>query len=357
MKQKICTTSKRRAFTLIELLTVMVIVLILATIAIPAINGVRAVVQRVSCQNHLRQLGTAFDTYAVSTGGYPAVQTSQACTAAEMGRSRKSRKTRFPVEYGWTHELLPYLEMQAIYDGFDRTRPYYDGETNQNLMRKQIPVFLCPSAPRQRETTMRNAHREVVNSVLSLLPGEAKGGAIDYYVHHGGVLKPDGHVGNNALIYKDERISPQRIFDGLSTTILVDEMAGRPELWVKGKRDTSQYNSYGTQEVELPESSLWGGIPSTELSAWSKDGYRRASYSSTDGAKNFDRILNVTNNGIYSFHVQGGNILMMDGRVKFISENVVPDVYLSLSTRDGEEPYRVEDLENVLNSSGSHGEN
>lgn len=65
------TGSIRRfgAFTLIELLTVMAVIAILAALLLPAVNQGRARAKRINCINHLRQVGVAFQEFAHDHNG------------------------------------------------------------------------------------------------------------------------------------------------------------------------------------------------------------------------------------------------------------------------------------------------
>lgn len=73
VKPRISTRGRKAAFTLIELLTVIAIIGILAAILIPTIGKVRSTAKKAACASNLRQTGTALLAFAMDNkaGGLP----------------------------------------------------------------------------------------------------------------------------------------------------------------------------------------------------------------------------------------------------------------------------------------------
>lgn len=64
--------SKKRGFTLVELMVVVVIIGILVAIAVPVYNQTQANARMRACQANLRTLNGACGMYRTNTGAYPA---------------------------------------------------------------------------------------------------------------------------------------------------------------------------------------------------------------------------------------------------------------------------------------------
>jgi len=121
----------RRRFTLVELLLVLAVVGILAGLFLPVRRGSREPKRRAECDNNLKQIGLALQSYHDQYGAFPPAYTVDA-----DGQPLHS----------WRTLLLPYVEQQELYDKIDLSKPW-DDPANRVAYDAQIRVYQCPSAP------------------------------------------------------------------------------------------------------------------------------------------------------------------------------------------------------------------
>jgi prepilin-type processing-associated H-X9-DG protein len=112
------------------------------------------------------------------------------------------------------------------------------------------------------------------------------------------------------------------ITDGTSNTLLISELAGRPDYWIKGIKQP-------TEGERFP--AWWGPWASYNCAiykTWSDDGLTPGGFCT----------INCNNSwGIYSFHSQGANAVFCDGSVHFLRVGLDRDVFAALVTRAGGE--------------------
>ncbi|MDR1283401.1 MAG: prepilin-type N-terminal cleavage/methylation domain-containing protein [Opitutaceae bacterium] len=92
---------KNRAFTLVELLTVIAIISILAAIIIPVTGRVREQARTTRCLAQMRQVGSAFLMYVNDNRGNLPVQSTYEAT--------------WNAEGSWTFALFPYVDNRALF--------------------------------------------------------------------------------------------------------------------------------------------------------------------------------------------------------------------------------------------------
>lgn len=239
-------TPRRPGVTLVELLVVIAILALLAGILLAAVQRVRLTATRTQCQNHLRQIGLAWQNhYAVHgyfpTGGipwpfYPVTFTSPGSPAT--GGPGKDDQAG-----SWMYQILPYLEQEAAW----RQASVSDkAEACSRVVGTPIPVYFCPTRPRPR--TWEPPEKELPIPPIGLTRAGndyAANGGTDH-THpakfglppqpNGMLPDPTVHLGPPGKVLRASDVS-----DGLSNTLLVAERRLTPDRYT-GPND---YNMHG----------------------------------------------------------------------------------------------------------------
>jgi prepilin-type N-terminal cleavage/methylation domain-containing protein len=132
-----------RGFTLIELLVVIAIIAILIGLLVPAVQKVREAGDRTTCQNNLKQIALACHAFHDVYKRLPPAESSFAAPF------RNARGNTF-----WF--ILPYIEQGNLYKGSNGDA--WSGAavpgTGQVAYATTIPLYLCPSSPRNHPVQM-----------------------------------------------------------------------------------------------------------------------------------------------------------------------------------------------------------
>lgn len=303
--------ARRAGFTLIELLVVIAIIAVLIALLLPAVQMAREAARRTQCKNNLKQMGIAFHNHHGAFGGFPQLR------SAGPGSN--------PNQPGWGLALLRFLENQNLYELYDPDFAYNAPE-NQALVNYADVIYLCPSSPGENRLVPITAD------------GSLMGRPSDYFGFYsrGPIALTDGTPSGYAALWTSNPpadrmnvVPMSRITDGTSNTILIGEVAGRPDIYAQG----STTGASGFGHGGFANNGCWAQGASTGLTMTSSDGLTSLSPPISGSAC----IVNCSNRHLYSFHPGGVNILFCDGSVRLIAEGTDVDLVLSLLSRDGGE--------------------
>jgi prepilin-type N-terminal cleavage/methylation domain-containing protein/prepilin-type processing-associated H-X9-DG protein len=284
----------RRGFTLIELLVVIAVIAVLIALLLPAVQKVREAANRIQCVNNLKQLGLACHNYEGSHRVFPPAA------------------THAPSTYGhaWTPFLLPQLEQDNIARLY-RWDVRWDDPLNQPAVRPNINSLICPSAPGGRS----NVEAGQSYGLCDYSPIFE----VDAIVVSAGLLAPWNGLRDGAMVYeRGTRLAD--ISDGLSTTILLAEIAGRPQVWQLGRHTGSS-------------TAVAGWASHNVITPINLDGMT-ADATAIPGPC----AINCSNaHEVYSFHPGGALCAFADGHVSFLRASLPLTALAALVTRAGGE--------------------
>lgn len=313
----------RSGLTLLELAVCIGITGILVAILLPAIQRVRETARRTTCQNNLRQTGLAIHSFHGSKREIPSLYN---------GTFMRHPQTQWDEYHfhSWQTAILPQLEQPAIYGRLDLTRPATE-PANQSNVNTELPVFLCPSTSNytrnvpditQRNPTVKvgTAARSDYEAIGGVLRDPESGGFGDTayaFIDLGVWGKPRYNDHDDGTFDGLHRTRFADVTDGLSNTLMIGEMAGRPDVYERGKPDQ-------------PYAVVPGGPVGQP--AWAISGIFWAI------AISEHRGVNDTNRqGLYSFHTTGVNVALTDGSVRLLSNSTDKTILHGLVTKAGGE--------------------
>jgi type II secretory pathway pseudopilin PulG len=330
--------SKRQAISLIELLVVIGILAILSALLLSAVQHARESARRASCLNNLRQTAMAVQAFDESQGRLPSLYHGSYSYNDMILRQPRSYWEEWHF-HSWQTAILPHLEQSTLYDRIDLTRAASD-PSNQENANIEISLFVCPSASnptqsveilapdRVEGTAARTDYESIGGVYLFSDTKEVDGVSMLIFTHAASGVwglprrnmefrAADRSNGGGDLLYDGaEEASFRRVTDGLSKTMIVGEITGRPDIYANGKLDRVHDN--------------WGGIISRP--AWALSG------SYVGILLNKDRSVNQTNRGgLFSFHPGGAHAAYADGAIRFIDEATDPHIIAAMATRAGGE--------------------
>jgi prepilin-type N-terminal cleavage/methylation domain-containing protein/prepilin-type processing-associated H-X9-DG protein len=303
------STMRRRAFTLIELLVVIAIIAVLIALLLPAVQQAREAARRVQCKNNLKQIGLAVHNYESTHGRLPA--------AGEGTNYSTSPPSTWFGLHSLFSQILPFVDQATTYQQFDFGLAYNASSQNIAAAKQGIPMFVCPSEAWRSSTTDKTGF-----------------GTTDYAASFYVDIDPATGLRNpwsrvDGTITRDwTRFS--FVTDGLSNTIIVVEDSGRDERVHPGNVyvDPIDGQPRRTWRWAEPDASAIGISKTINNNKYPSGGPPACPWT-VNNCGVFEEI--------FSFHVGGAHVLMGDGSVRYLSENLDFRMLRALVTPNGGE--------------------
>jgi prepilin-type N-terminal cleavage/methylation domain-containing protein len=304
-------TQSRRAFTLIELLVVIAIIAILIAILLPAVQQAREAARRAQCKNHLKQLGLALHNYHDSSNVF---------TPGWFGYDLS--RAYFQTQFAWGAMLLPGLDQAPLWNSLNFSRRAVDS-ANTPYLKQVVPVFNCPSDTGPTVAKLLCLPFDSSQSVdwaTSNYTGCRGGLAFVPPSNNVAQLVLGGNPTSNKGLFDNTSVRRMRdITDGTSATFAIGEC-------VVGTLDFLSGPTMGAPAPHLWNASRMEGSDVTALCIKSGTPNKIFTASAPGNPKGYRLGY------LHSRHVGGVHVLLCDGAVRFISENIDDTTYESLGT-------------------------
>ncbi|MBN1852881.1 MAG: DUF1559 domain-containing protein [Pirellulales bacterium] len=324
-------------FTLVELLVVIAIIGILVALLLPAVQAARESARRMSCSNHLKQIGLAMHLYAGTNKGI----------LPNAGWSG----TNYPNDYSPLAKLLPFCEEANLHDLIDfNIEMGHPGKedlpTALHLPAATIvPIFLCPSdseAPVHDAMLPSGAMIPVAGSNYAMNQGSGMDG-----VFHPSFDASDG------LCWVEATIRFAMILDGTTQTLAFTESIRGPcdSLPPTPAPDIQVYRAKAQATAKSADAADANGLAGVLSGVTGWDGTRLSywlrGWSPTGPVMNgrftpnspipdlINKSAKIT--AARSRHPGGVNACFCDGSVRFISDSIERMAWHALWTREGSE--------------------
>lgn len=306
---------RRKGFTLIELLVVIAIIAILVALLLPAVQQAREAARRSQCKNNLKQIMLALHNYLdVSGEMFPRVTltpTGRACCCETYSTGRVNNTGHNPWSFHTVHTmLLPYIDQANVYNQMNMNLRY-DHSAQAAAVRTKIPTYVCPSDA--AVTDFANVTSSDNSTTMQFAVHNYPGTGSDHPyglcgIHGGGVGVFAERVGlqheNGSQSHRPVKLA--MVKDGTTNTMAFAEFA-QDKFDCRGTNN----NTAGNNQAKFG----WAQ-PAIGGSA-----FTIRSISTPNGCNGTDTA--GSNTGIArSYHTGGVQVGLLDGSVRFISENL-----------------------------------
>ncbi len=249
------SVSKRRnckAFTLVELLVVIAIIAMLIVLLLPAVQAAREAARRVTCTNHLKQLGLAILNHESAHAHFP----TNGWGYQWVGDPDRGFAEQQPG--GWIFNVLPFVEESGVHDLAANLPPLSDAkkEATRRMILTPLSAFNCPTRRDAQlfalpKSSLRHFREPLYSARLEQVPRSCYAiNAGDVYSDPTPPAGPNNHaealtdrwVGiytkieeqATGISFPSSTVRLGQVTDGTSHTYLVGEKYINPDFYMDG---------------------------------------------------------------------------------------------------------------------------
>jgi len=305
---------RHRGFTLVELLVVIAIIGILVALLLPAIQAAREAARRTECVNNMKQIGIALHNYHDTYRTFPLGSYNLREVWPSSGSNWRVLILRF-IEQSGIADQLNFSADPAVHFMAGGAAGAAALNGNDVLKNFDLRGYRCPSsmikpfeiAPVSNNSGIAlNIQYVGVQGAARPVPGSD--------VNRGTWDCGHGWSCNNGLLVPNECFGLQDATDGTSNVMLVAEQSG---LVANVNRTSNYYGGwYGSRHPNTVLSGACGDLWQTGTSC-----VRFAPNSNIvqGGATDY---MYRNNTVINSQHPGGINVLLTDGSIRFVTDDI-----------------------------------
>lgn len=338
----------RNGLSVLDVIVTIFVLVTLVALLLPGVSTPREASRRSQCKNNLKQIGLSLMNYHDVHRTFP---------PGWIVSEEKEQSSGF----GWGYHILPFFDQAPLFKKLNAKVRMADSKTdNAKLIGTILTAYRCPSDSGVNQAKSKWCQKiGVTNYVGNFgvgLPSTYSTAKADEPT-----LRKKDHL--QGILGPNSKVRIRDVKDGMSNVILTGERrlpTNHGTDWPP-LRSEGNFNSYwaGLPDVSLVNpltivATATGGDPEVNgpddplnragnLNALnSPDWKRRLPYFGVnrgDGGELFGEPSETTpvSAGFSSWHTGGAQVVLGDGTVRFISENVDPTVFTNMMRHsDGE---------------------
>ncbi|QDT96522.1 SUMF1/EgtB/PvdO family nonheme iron enzyme [Gimesia aquarii] len=366
-------------FSVRDLILALIVVGIFFALLSPYVLSMRDTARLQNCQSNMRQLGVALQSYHETNSFFPPAAVWSTEKMHSLALHISKRGDLF-IQANWAQMLLPYMGQEQLAEQSHSELPVSHVQ-NQKTRETSLSIMNCPSDPFNRAN---NHYKFNPNPELSLSFARGNyafnGGTNCYKVGMGTTASPNGDwahilIDKNARSFQywgngiggfNKSFSVDDFNNGLSTLVALDEVrAGIHPLdprgvWAWGNIASSVTWGHGVNGDDFGPNNQWPR--SDDFVGCGKLHDVVGTETITKERMPCVSYVDINQNATArSLHHAGVNVLFLDGRVRFIHDQVDPGLWHVMHSRETPENVLANDFEARLQVSDfeqeAHGAN